>query len=229
MIEQNLPQGIKGNVSGEPVIIIGGGLAGLTAAYEITKAKQKVIIIDQENENNLGGQAFWSLGGIFLVGTPEQRWMGVKDTIELARQDWFNSAKFDRIENEDAWAVKWAERYIQFAHNGMREYLKKLGLGFVPTVGWAERGDGTASGHGNSVPRFHITWGTGPEVVRIFREPVLDAAKRGLVEFKYRHQVDELIKDDHGGAIGVKGVILEPSDTERGVKSSRKSIGAFEI
>jgi hypothetical protein len=229
MIGQNLPQSVKRNVSGEPVIIIGGGLAGLTAAYEITKAKQKVIIIDQENETNLGGQAFWSLGGIFLVGTPEQRWMGVKDTIELARQDWFNSAKFDRVETEDAWAVKWAEQYIQFAHGGMRQYLKNLGLGFVPTVGWAERGDGTASGHGNSVPRFHITWGTGPEVVRIFREPVLNAAKHGLVEFRYRHQVDELIQDEDGRAIGVKGVILEPSNAERGVKSSRKPIGTFDI
>jgi uncharacterized protein len=229
MNTQSLPHISKGSVSGDPVIIVGGGLAGLTAAYEITKSKQKVIIIDQENENNFGGQAFWSLGGIFLVGSPEQRWMGVKDSLELAKQDWFNSAKFDRVETEDAWAVKWADAYVKFASDGMRQYLKKLGLGFIPTVGWAERGDGTASGHGNSVPRFHITWGTGPEVVRIFREPLLKAAKRGLVEFKYRHQVDELIKDENGRAIGIKGTILEPSDTERGVKSSRNPIGTFDI
>jgi uncharacterized protein len=218
-----------GNASEEPVIIVGGGLAGLTAAYEITKAKQKVIIIDQENEKNLGGQAFWSLGGIFLVNTPQQRWMGVKDTLELAKQDWFNSAQFDRLEDEDFWAAKWADAYVDFAHDGMKQYLNNLGLGFVPTVGWAERGDGTASGHGNSVPRFHITWGTGPEVIRIFREPVLRAAKQGLVEFKYRHQVDDLVKDEEGRVIGVKGVVLERSEVERGVKSSRVPVGSFEI
>jgi uncharacterized protein len=217
------------SASGDPVIIVGGGLAGLTAAYEITKAKQKVIIIDQENEKNLGGQAFWSLGGIFLVNTPQQRWMGVKDSLELAKQDWFNSAQFDRVEDQDFWAVKWADAYLRFAHDGMKTYLSNLGLGFVPTVGWAERGDGTASGHGNSVPRFHITWGTGPEVIRIFREPVLKAEKNGLVEFKYRHQVDEIIKDENGAVRGVKGTVLERSEEDRGVKSSRAPVGSFEI
>lgn len=216
-------------MTSDPTIIVGGGLAGLAAAYEITKANKKVIIVDQENEANLGGQAFWSLGGIFLVDSPEQRRMGVRDTLELATQDWFNSAQFDRVDTEDVYAVKWADAYLKFAHRGMRDYLMKLGMGFVPTVGWAERGDGSASGHGNSVPRFHITWGTGPEVVRIFREPVLKAAKRGLVEFRYRHQVDDLIKDESGKVIGVKGTVLEPSTTERGFKSSRSEVGNFEI
>jgi predicted oxidoreductase len=215
--------------SNEPVIIVGGGLAGLTAAYELTKAKQKVIIVDQESETNLGGQAFWSLGGIFLVDSSQQRWMGVKDTIELARKDWFNSAQFDRLDDQDFWAAQWANSYLDFAHHSMKDYLSNLGLGFVPTVGWAERGDGTASGHGNSVPRFHIAWGTGPEVVRIFRDQVIKAAERGLVEFKFRHQVDGILVDEAGKAFGVKGKVLEPSNEARGVASSRESIDAFSI
>jgi predicted oxidoreductase len=215
--------------SNGPVIVVGGGLAGLTAAFELTKAKQKVIIIEQENEMNLGGQAFWSLGGIFLVDTPQQRWMGVKDTIELARKDWFNSAKFDRLDDQDFWAVQWADKYLDFAHHSMKNYLSSLGLGFLPTVGWAERGDGTASGHGNSVPRFHITWGTGPEVVRIFREPVMKAAERGLVEFRFRHQVDSILVDESGRAFGVQGTVLKPSNEERGVSSSRESVDTFSI
>jgi predicted oxidoreductase len=208
----------------EPVIIVGAGLAGLAAAYELTKARKKVIIVEQENSKNLGGQAFWSLGGIFLIDSPEQRRLGVKDTPALARADWLGSAKFDRVETEDKWAVQWADAYLDFASSknapGMREYLAGLGLGFLPTVGWAERGGGVAGGHGNSVPRFHVTWGTGPEVVRIFAEPVLRAEKEGLVEFRWRHQVDALV-EENGAIVGVTGTVLEPTDVERGVASSR--------
>ena len=213
----------------DAVIIVGGGLAGLTAAYEITKAGQKCIIVDQENEANLGGQAFWSLGGIFLVDTNQQYWMGVKDSLELARRDWLNSAQFDRLEDEDIWARKWADAYVEFAHKGMQNYLSGLGLGFMPTVGWAERGASCSSGHGNSVPRFHIAWGTGPAVLQTFEKPVREAAKNNLANFKFRHQVDEILKDSHGKAIGVKGTTLKASNTERGVASTREADGSFEI
>ncbi len=138
-----------------PTLIVGGGLAGLVAAYELTKAKQHVIIVDQENEKNLGGQAFWSLGGIFLVDSPEQRFMGIKDSKELGRQDWFNSAQFDRPEDQDVWAIKWANAYLDFAHEGMSRYLRDLGMGFVKVVGWAERGGrdvGRARQLGSAVP-----------------------------------------------------------------------------
>lgn len=209
------------------VIVVGAGLAGLVATYELTRAGKSVVVVDQENEANLGGQAFWSLGGLFFVDSPEQRRMGIKDSYELAWQDWQGSAGFDR-DREDHWPRQWARAYVDFAAGQKRSYLHELGLRVMPNVGWAERGSGLATGHGNSVPRFHITWGTGPEVVRVFREPVLEAAARGLVTFKHRHQVDGLITSN-GAAVGVRGTVLAPSSEPRGVKSNRDATGEFEL
>ncbi|MFK8912535.1 FAD-binding dehydrogenase, partial [Streptomyces sp. YS-3] len=209
------------------VIVVGAGLAGLVATYELVRAGRKVLVVDQENEANLGGQAFWSLGGLFFVDSPEQRRMGIKDSHDLALADWMGSAAFDR-EREDHWPRQWAKAYVNFAAGEKRSYLHGLGLRLTPTVGWAERGTGTAGGHGNSVPRFHLTWGTGPEVVRVFREPVLEAAARGRVTFKYRHRVDGLVVEG-GAAVGVRGTVLAPSSEPRGVASSRESHGEFEL
>ena len=161
-------------------VVVGAGLAGLVATYELTKAGRRVVVVDQENRNNLGGQAFWSLGGLFMVDTPEQRRLGITDSAELALQDWMGSAGFDR-DDEDYWPRQWARAYVEFAATEKRQYLHNLGLRITPIVGWAERGGGFADGHGNSVPRFHLTWGTGPEVVRIFAEPVLEAEKLSLI------------------------------------------------
>jgi predicted oxidoreductase len=214
-------------MSERDAIVIGAGLAGLVAAHELVKAGRRVLIVDQENRNNLGGQAFWSLGGLFFVNSPEQRRMGVNDSYELALQDWLGSAQFDR-EREDHWPRQWAEAYVRFAATEKRKYVYDLGLRVIPIVGWAERGDGRALGHGNSVPRFHLTWGTGPEVVRVFLEPVLAGEERGLVEFAFRHRVDGLIVED-GAVVGIHGAVLEPSDAERGVSSSREATGEFEL
>ena len=209
------------------VIVVGAGLSGLVAAHELAKAGRSVLIVDQENRNNLGGQAFWSLGGLFLVDTPEQRRLGIKDSYELALQDWMGSADFDR-EDEDFWGKKWAHAYVEWAATEKRQYLHDLGLRITPIVGWAERGGGSADGHGNSVPRFHLTWGTGPEVVRVFAEPVQKAHKRGLVKFEFRHQVDDLIVEN-GAVTGVRGTVLEPTNADRGVATSRTSVGEFEF
>ncbi|GAC02534.1 hypothetical protein GONAM_56_00060 [Gordonia namibiensis NBRC 108229] len=208
-------------------VVVGAGLAGLVATYELTKAGRRVVVVDQENRNNLGGQAFWSLGGLFMVDTPEQRRLGISDSADLALQDWMGSAGFDR-DDEDYWPRQWARAYVDFAATEKRQYLHDLGLRITPVVGWAERGGGFADGHGNSVPRFHLTWGTGPEVVRIFAEPVLEAEKRGLVEFRFRHRVDELVVED-GVAVGVRGATLAPTDLERGKASNREVVGDFEI
>lgn len=207
------------------VIVVGAGLAGLVATYELTRAGRRVLVLDQENRNNLGGQAFWSLGGLFFVDSPEQRRLGIKDSYELALQDWLGSAGFDR-DDEDHWARQWAREYVRFAATEKRDYLHALGLRLTPMVGWAERGGAAADGHGNSVPRFHLAWGTGPEVVRVFAEPVLAAERRGLVRFAFRHRVDELIVD--GDAVtGVRGSVLTPTDLERGCASPRSATDEF--
>lgn len=210
-----------------PVIVVGAGLAGLVATYELTRAGHRVLVVDQENRNNLGGQAFWSLGGLFFVDSPEQRRLGIRDSYELALQDWLGSAGFDR-DDEDHWARQWAQAYVQFAATEKRDYLYDLGLRVTPLVGWAERGGALADGHGNSVPRFHISWGTGPGVLEVFLNPVLEAERNGLVRFAFRHRVDELIVDD-GAVTGVRGSVLEPTELPRGVATSRTVVDDFEF
>ncbi|MER7671421.1 FAD-binding dehydrogenase [Kitasatospora sp. NPDC096128] len=209
------------------VIVVGAGLAGLVATHELAKAGRRVLVVEQENRRNIGGQAFWSLGGLFFVDSPEQRRVGIKDSLELARQDWFGSAGFDRPDDEDVWGRRWAEAYLSWAAGGKRAYLRELGHRVVPLVGWAERGAGSATGHGNSVPRFHITWGTGPGVVEAFLRPVLRAERAGLVRFAFRRRVDELLTED-GAVVGVRGSVLAPDDSARGITSSREVVGPFE-
>ncbi|MBZ9868364.1 FAD-binding dehydrogenase [Mesorhizobium sp. CA15] len=208
------------------VIIVGAGLAGLVAATELAEAGKKIIIVDQEPEQSLGGQAFWSFGGLFLVDSPEQRRMRIRDSHDLALEDWMGTAAFDRP--EDFWPRKWAEAYVGFAAGEKRSWLIERGMKFFPVVGWAERGGGNAVGHGNSVPRFHITWGTGPGVLEPFVLRVREAQKRGLVQFRFRHRVNEIIRT--GDTVtGVRGDVLEPSSVERGHKSSRAVTGTFDL
>ncbi|WP_328361972.1 FAD-binding dehydrogenase [Mycobacterium sp. NBC_00419] len=210
------------------VVVVGAGLAGLVATHELTSRGKTVALVDQENAANLGGQAFWSFGGLFIVDTPEQRRLGVKDSFELAWNDWRGSAQFDRLDDEDTWAVKWARAYVEFAAGEKRSWLRGHGISFLPTVGWAERGDLRADGHGNSVPRFHVAWGTGTGVVEPFVNSALAAADRGLVRFHHRHRVDELVISN-GVATGVRGTVLAPDDAPRGAPSNRDPLGDFEI
>ena len=207
-------------------IVVGAGLAGLVAAAELADAGRRVIILDQEPEGSLGGQAFWSFGGLFFVDSPEQRRMRVRNSRDLALQDWLGSAGFDR--DEDHWPRRWAEAYVDFAAGEKRAWLRAQGLKIFPIVGWAERGGYLATGHGNSVPRFHVTWGTGPGVIEPFVRRVRDAEQRGLVSFRFRHRVTALTKT--GGTVdGVHGDVLEPSDAARGTASSRRLAGSFAL
>ncbi|MFJ4600934.1 FAD-binding dehydrogenase [Streptomyces griseoluteus] len=210
------------------VIVVGAGLAGLVAAHELTSRGRKVALLDQENAANLGGQAFWSFGGLFLVDSPEQRRLGVKDSLDLAWNDWRGSAGFDRTDDEDSWAVRWARAYVEFAAGEKRSWLRGHGIELLPTVGWAERGDLRADGHGNSVPRFHVAWGTGTGVVEPFVRYARQAARDGLLTFHHRHRVDELLIDGTT-ARGVRGTLLAPDDSPRGVASSRETAGEFEL
>ncbi|MFD3549060.1 FAD-binding dehydrogenase [Streptomyces sp. NPDC058655] len=208
------------------VIVIGAGLAGLVATAELVDAGRKVILLDQEPEQSLGGQAHWSFGGLFFVDSPEQRRMRIKDNRDLALQDWLGTAGFDR--EEDAWPRRWAEAYVDFAAGEKRSWLHRQGVRFFPVVGWAERGGYDANGHGNSVPRFHITWGTGPGLVEPFERRVRAGVARGLVQLKFRHRVTGLSRTA-GSVDTVTGEVLEPSDAVRGTASGRAATGTFSL
>lgn len=211
---------------GVDVVVIGAGLAGLVAAVEAANAGRKVVVLDQEAEQNLGGQAFWSLGGLFLIDSPEQRRLRIHDSIELARSDWMNTATFDRA--EDYWPRKWADAYLEFAAGEKRSWLHSLGLRWFPAVGWAERGAAGASGPGNSVPRFHVTWGTGPGVLAPFIQRAREHERAGRLRFQFRHRARGLLMRD-GAVTGVHGDILEPTNVARGEASSRIVVGEFSI
>src|SRR5258708_3390498 len=207
-------------------VVVGAGLAGLVAATELADAGRRVIVVDQEPEASLGGQAFWSLGGLFLVNSPEQRRLGVHDSHELALQDWMGSAGFDR--DEDQWPRRWAEAYLAWAAGEKRAWLREQGVRFFPIVGWAERGGYLATEHGNSVPRFHIAWGTGQGVVEPFVRRARAAEQSGRIVFRFRHRVSELTVTN-GVVVGVRGEVLEPSTVARAVASSRTVVGDFEL
>ncbi|MBT9585203.1 FAD-binding dehydrogenase [bacterium] len=208
------------------VIVVGAGLAGLVASCEAIDAGRSVLLVDQEGEQSLGGQAFWSFGGLFLVDSPEQRRLGIKDSHELAIQDWLGTAGFDRP--EDHWPRQWAEAYVAWAAGEKRSWLQARGLRFFPVVGWAERGGYGAIGHGNSVPRFHVTWGTGPAVIHPFVQRVREAIKSGALTLKCRHRVSQLTSTN-GAIDGVSGTILAPTEVVRGGPTSRTEIGEFEF
>lgn len=208
------------------VIVVGAGLAGLVAASEAADAGRQVILLDQEPEQSLGGQAFWSFGGLFFVDSPEQRRLGIHDSRDLAWQDWLGTAGFDR--DEDYWPRRWAEAYVDFAAGEKRAWLRSQGVGLFPLVGWAERGGGLATGHGNSVPRFHITWGTGPGIMAPFEQRVRAAEEQGRIKLRFRHRVNELLVTD-GVVEGVRGDVLESSSVARGRPSSREIKGDFEL
>ncbi|QKT09006.1 FAD-binding dehydrogenase [Gordonia sp. X0973] len=213
-------------------LIVGHGLSGLVAACELAARGKKVVIVDQESEKNLGGQAFWSLGGLFFIDSPEQRLMGIRDTLDDARRDWMTTAGFDRgadrRDGEDYWARRWAEKYLEFAAGEKRDWLAGMGVSWVPVVGWAERGTGRRRDPGNSVPRFHMTLGTGPGIVEPFERRVREFQRAGLVRFRFGHRVDELLTV--GGAVtGVAGTVLADHGAPRGRAGTREPVAGFEL
>lgn len=208
------------------VVIVGAGLAGLVAAAELADAGRRTIIVEQEPRASLGGQAHWSFGGLFLIDSSEQRRLRIRDSLALARQDWFGSAGFDR--EEDHWPRLWADAYLDFAAGEKRSWLHRQGMRWFPVVGWAERGGYLATGHGNSVPRFHVTWGTGPGVLEPFLRRVAEGEARGLISLRFRHRVTGLTRSA-GTVDGVAGEILEESAVERGQASARTVTGSFAI
>ncbi|WP_243855146.1 FAD-binding dehydrogenase [Diaminobutyricimonas sp. TR449] len=221
-----MPRPTPGMTGTFDTIIIGAGLAGLVTAAELLDAGRRVIILEQEPEASLGGQAWWSFGGLFLVNSPEQRRMGVRDSHALARQDWHGTAGFDR--EDDDWGRAWAEAYVAFAANEKRDWLAEIGVKVFPIVGWAERGGGGAAGPGNSVPRFHIVWGTGPALLAPFIERVRVGIRRGMCDIRYRHKADGLVVSN-GAVVGVRGTVLRPDNAGRGFASNREVVDEFEL
>lgn len=212
-------------------VIVGAGLAGLVAAGELVQAGRRVAHVDQENASNLGGQAYWSFGGLFLVDSPEQRRLGVRDSFDLAWSDWRGSAGWYRLDGvlaQDVWAQRWGRAYVEFAAGEKRDWLRRHGVRLTPMVGWAERGDGRADGHGNSVPRFHVAWGTGAGVSGPFAARAMEAEKRGALSYHPRCRVDELIVEA-GRVTGVSDARLAPDSAPRGAPSNRDAIGSFAL
>lgn len=214
------------------VIVIGAGLSGLATATELTRRGQRVTLLDAEPEASLGGQAWWSFGGLFLVDSPEQRRLGVHDDAALAFADWLGSAQFapgaDRGEGPDRHGYAWAETFIEFASGPMRSWLHGMGVRWFPLVQWAERGGHLAGGHGNSVPRFHITWGTGPAILTPFAAAAHEANRSGLLRVLFRHRAVGLVMTD-GTVTGVRVEVLAPDEASRGTPSSRTVVGEVEL
>jgi predicted oxidoreductase len=154
-----------------------------------------------------------------MVDTPEQRRLGVKDSRDLALRDWTAYAGFDR--DDDTWPRRWATSYVDFASGEMRPWLHRKGVRWFPLVQWAERA-------GNSVPRFHITWGTGPAIVAPFARAVRDAATAGRIEVRHRYRVSSVLTS--GGAVeGVAGEVLAQSNAARGTTSTRAATRVFTL
>lgn len=208
------------------VLVIGAGLAGLVAACGAADTGRSVVIVDQEPGASLGGQAWWSFGGLFLIGSPEQRRLGITDSAELALGDWLGSAGFDRP--EDHWPRRWAESFVEFSAGPFRSYLKSLGVKLFPIVQWAERGGYPPGGHGNSVPRFHVTWGTGPGLLRPFIGKLVAHQHAGRIRILFRHRVTELTTCG-GSVTGASGQRLATSSVGRGQPSSRIPVGDFAV
>ncbi|WP_418276307.1 FAD-binding dehydrogenase [Isoptericola jiangsuensis] len=219
------------------VIVIGAGLSGLVTATELTAAGRRVILLDQEPEASLGGQAWWSFGGLFLVDSPEQRRLGVQDSAELAWSDWLGSARFapgaEDGQGPDRHGYTWAKHFVEAAAGDLRPWLHAKGVRWFPLVQWAERGGYAfgpehGTGHGNTVPRFHVTWGTGPAIIAPFVDAALRARSAGLLDLRFRRRAVELVVTD-GRVTGVRTEILADDAASRGAPSSREVVGTEEL
>lgn len=185
------------------VAIVGGGLAGIVAALELLDAGRSVVLLDRDEEANLGGLARESFGGILFVDTPEQRRAGIHDSPDLALRDWLAFGEFGRDEAAEHWPRRWAEAYVNESTGEVYHWLKARGIGFLPLPLWVERGQ---YGGGNSVPRWHVTWGTGHGLATRLVELLQAHPRRQALTLAFGHRVDAMV-DDAGRIAGCRGVV----------------------
>jgi predicted oxidoreductase len=187
------------------VIVVGAGLAGLVSTLELLRSGHTVLLLDRCQPQEIGGLAREAFGGMFMVDSPEQRRSRIPDNETLALEDWLRIAEFDP---EDTWPRRWAEQYVTRARDDVGGWLRQLGVKFFPVVNWAERGN---FGDGNSVPRFHLTWGTGKALVQAVWGAIESHPRRSALDLRLRSRVTGLIVED-GRAVGCR-VTAEPAAT----------------
>lgn len=180
------------------IAIIGGGLAGIAAALELLDHDMKIVIIDRDCAENFGGLASSSLGGMTLINTPIQRLNGIRDSAETALRDWYSFAQFSE---HDHWPKKWAELYVNRSIDDIYNWLKPKGIRFFPIPHWVERGE---FGEGNSLPRYHIVWGTGEHLMRTLINELNDHVNSSNIYYHFDYKVESLLTRT-GSVCGVKG------------------------
>src|SRR3954470_1210948 len=179
------------------VVVIGAGIAGLVAALELIEHGREVLLLDRCEPHEVGGLAREAFGGMFMVDSPEQRRSRVPDSVQLATDDWMRIADF---EPGDDWPRRWAERYVARSRDDVGGWLRGHGVRFFPVVNWAERG---VDGDGNSVPRFHLTWGTGRALVEAMLNAIDAHPRKRALRTLFRTKVEALVEQD-GRVAGVR-------------------------
>lgn len=192
------------------VVVIGAGIAGLVTALELADAGKRVVVLDRASKDQVGGLAMRSFGGIFFVDSPEQRKNGIRDSVDLAFEDW---VRYGELDPADVWPYRWAEAYVHRCTEEVRSWMISKGADFFPLgVNWTERGYYVP---GNSVPRFHITWGTGQGVVKPLMPHLEGHEKSGRLEFHFDHDVNGV--DQHAGqVVGCHGTVNGETFEARG-------------
>ena len=168
------------------VLIIGGGIAGIVTAVELLRAGKSVTLVDRDSEERFGGLALWAFGGMALIGTPLQKKMGIPDSPERALKDWIS---FGELDTSDEHSLAWARYYVHNSRSEVHDWLLGEGIKFMPAVNWVERG---MNGDGNSVPRYHIVYGTSRELTRTMIAAMHAANKNNQLTLLHSHSITAL-------------------------------------
>jgi predicted oxidoreductase len=201
------------------VVVVGAGLAGLVTTLELLECRDvRILMVDRCGPHEVGGLAREAFGGMFMVDTREQRFSRIRDSVELALEDWERVAEF---EEADHWPRRWAQEYVARARDEVGGWLKSHGVRFFPVVNWAERG---VHGDGNSVPRFHLTWGCGQALVDAMWDSIQRHPRRSQLEVRFGTRVTELVQED--GAVRGCRMVAEEGGQEIAVRADQVVIAA---